>query len=67
MLLKHTDFLDDDIQYSGWAWGGKSQLDSADVMQGRAAKSLADELGFAGIPRDELVRHADIAAAAATA
>ena len=55
IILKPTDFLDDDIQFSAFAWTGISQAPQERLMHGRLARSVADELGWAGIPREELL------------
>ena len=55
IILKPTDFLDDDIQFSAFAWTGISQAPQELLMHARLARSVADELGWAGIPREELL------------
>ena len=58
IILKPTDFLDDDIQFSAFAWTGISQAPQERLMHGRLARSVADELGWAGVAANELDRSA---------
>lgn len=55
VLIKSTDFFDDEIQFSASSWTGLSQLPADEQMAARLAKPIADELGWAGIPREELL------------
>jgi hypothetical protein len=55
VLLKVTDFLDDDISFSASSWTGLSNLETSQQMAGKLARPIADELGWAGIPREELL------------
>ena len=55
VLLKATDFLDDDLQFSAFAWQGISQLPGEELVRGRLARTVAEELGWAGIPREDLL------------
>ena len=55
IVLKATDFLDDDLSFSAFAWQGLSQLPPDRLMGGRLSMTVAEELGWAGIPRTELL------------
>lgn len=55
VVLKPTDFLDDDLQFSAYAWQGISQLPEERLIRGRLARTVAEELGWAGIPREDLL------------
>lgn len=55
IVLKATDFLDGDLSFSAFAWQGLSQLPPDQLMGGRLSLTVAEELGWAGIPREQLL------------
>ena len=53
VCVKATHFLDDDVQFDAFAWGGLSDLSDELRISGRMAGTLAAELGQFGVRPQE--------------
>jgi hypothetical protein len=51
---KSTPFLNDELKFTGFAWGGLSELTADKMPTGRMACGLAEEIGTCGVPPEVL-------------
>ncbi|EKX39800.1 hypothetical protein GUITHDRAFT_143191 [Guillardia theta CCMP2712] len=55
VCYKKTNFLDDEVQFKGFAMGGLSELSKKQLLSGRMSTSIASEIGAFGVRPGELV------------
>jgi len=54
VVLKTTDFKEDEVRFQGWTWGGHSRVSDADFVPAVTAVPVASSSGLADFDREQV-------------